>query len=124
MTESELDDFFIQTLKNISRNVKEYKAYVKDLHTPEYDEINEYYDEEIDLLSDLSNNIKTIEDLAEYDEETITAVYDYIADFADNFIISAENPQRQHDLAEYEKLEELMSLFLDADDEDEDYEEE
>lgn len=121
MTDEELDLFFIETLGKILKNVKEYRDYVKDLNTAEYREIKAYYDDEIELLSSLINKVKCIEDLAEYDEETITAVYDYIADFADNFIIAADDIQRKKDLAEYEKLEELMALFLDA---DEDYEEE
>ena len=118
MTDEELDLFLIETLKNILENVKEYKDYVKDLNTAEYKEIKDYYDDEIGLLSRLIKEIKGIEDLAEYDEETITAVYDLIADFADNFIISADGLQREKDLAEYDKLEELMALFLDADDEE------
>ena len=118
MTDEELDLFLIETLKNILENVKEYKDYVKDLNTAEYKEIKAYYDDEIGLLSRLIKEIKGIEDLAEYDEETITAVYDLIADFADNFIISADSLQREKDLAEYDKLEELMALFLDADDEE------
>ena len=118
MTDEELDLFLIETLKNILENVKEYKDYVKDLNTAEYKEIKAYYDDEIGLLSRLIKEIKGIEDLAEYDEETITAVYDLIADFADNFIISADGLQREKDLAEYDKLEELMALFLDADDEE------
>ena len=118
MTDEELDLFLIETLKNILENVKEYKDYVKDLNTAEYKEIKDYYDDEIGLLSRLIKEIKGIEDLAEYDEETITAVYDLIADFADNFIISADGLQREKDLAEYDKLEELMALFLDSDDEE------
>ena len=118
MTDEELDLFLIETLKKILENVKEYKDYVKDLNTAEYKEIKDYYDDEIGLLSRLIKEIKGIEDLAEYDEETITAVYDLIADFADNFIISADGLQREKDLDEYDKLEELMALFLDADDEE------
>lgn len=118
MDYEETDLFFIQTLKNILSDVKECKAYVKDLHTPEYDEINADYDEQISDLEDLLKTIKTIDDLAELSEERITAVYDYLADFADNFIISADPVQKEKDLQEYEKLEGLLNLFLDTDEDD------
>jgi hypothetical protein len=120
MTYEQLDEFFIQILKNILSDTKECKEYVKDLHTPEYDEINQDYDDSIKLLTRLISTTKTIDDLAELDEDTITLVYDLIASYADNFLISSNPAQKKKDIKEYEKLEELMSLFLDADDDFED----
>ena len=117
MTYEELDEFYIQTLKNILAETKEYKDYVKDLHTPEYDDINQDYDESIELLNKLISTTKSIDDLAECGEEEITLVYDLIASYADNLLISAEPEQKKKDMKEYYKLEELMSLFLDTDDE-------
>ena len=118
MTERELDDFFVLTLKNLLLDMKDCKNYVKDIKTPEYKEILEDYDASINLLSDLLKSVKTIEDLAEQDEETISDVYDLIAGYADNFIISSKPEQKEKDLLEYEKLEELLSLFLDEDDDE------
>ena len=122
MTYEQLDEFYIQTLKKILADTKECKDYVKDLHTPEYDDINQDYDESISLLNKLISTTKTIDDLAELGEDEITLVYDLIASFADNFIISADPKQRKKDMKEYDKLEELMSLFLDADDDYDDEE--
>lgn len=116
MTYEELDEFYIQTLKNILADTKECKDYVKNLHTPEYDDINQDYDESISLLDKLISTTKSIDDLAELGEDTITLVYDLIASYADNFLISADPKQRKKDMKEYDKLEELMSLFLDTDD--------
>ncbi len=122
MTYEQLDEFYIQTLKKILADTKECKDYVKDLHTPEYDDINQDYDESISLLNKLISTTKTIDDLAELGEDEITLVYDLIASYADNFIISADPKQRKKDMKEYDKLEELMSLFLDADDDYDDEE--
>lgn len=119
MTEEELDLFFIDTLKKILAEVKECRDYVKDLHTPEYDEINADYDEQIELLSSLLKEIKSVDDLAQMDEETITAVYDFIADYADNFLIAPDGEQQEKDWAEYDKLEELLDLFMDTEDDSE-----
>ena len=122
MTYEELDEFYIQTLKKILADTKECKDYVKDLHTPEYDDINQDYDESISLLNKLISTTQSIDDLAELGEDQITLVYDLIASYADNFIISADPKQRKKDMKEYDKLEELMSLFLDADDDYDDEE--
>ena len=118
MTEEELDEYFIETLKKILADVKECKDYIKDIHTPEYDEIRTDYDEQISLLTSLLAGIKGIDDLAEMDEETITAVYDFIADYADNFLIAPDGEQQEKDWAEYDKLEELLDLFMDTEDEE------
>ena len=118
MTEEELDEYFIETLKKILADVKDCKDYIKDIHTPEYDEIRGDYDEQISLLTSLLAGIKGIDDLAEMDEETITAVYDFIADYADNFLIAPDGEQQEKDWAEYDKLEELLDLFMDTEDEE------
>lgn len=124
MTYEELDEFFIETLKKILAETKDCKEYVKNLHTPEYVEINRDYDDSIALLEKLISNTKTLDDLAETDEDTITQVYDYIASYADNLLISPDPKQRKLDMKKYYKLEELMSMFLDTEDDyDEDFEE-
>ena len=118
MTEEELDEYFIETLKKILADVKDCKDYIKNLHTPEYDEIRADYDEQISLLTSLLAGIKGIDDLAQMDEETITAVYDFIADYADNFLIAPDGEQQEKDWAEYDKLEELLDLFMDTEEEE------
>ena len=122
MTYEELDDFYIEVLKKILADTKECKDYVKDLHSPEYDDIHQDYDDSISLLNRLISTTKTIDDLAELGEDDITIVYDLIASYADNLLISTDPIQREIDMKEYDKLEELMSLFLDTDDDYEDEE--
>ena len=123
MTEEELDEYFICTLKKILEEVKDCKDYVKDLHTPEYDEINADYDEQIEELSSIIKEVSSVDDLAQMDEETITAVYDFIADYADNFLIAPDGKQQEKDWAEYDKLEELLDLFMDTEEDDSEDEE-
>ena len=123
MTEEELDEYFICTLKKILVEVKECKDYVKDLHTPEYDEINADYDEQLELLSSIIQEVSSVDDLAQMDEETITAVYDFLADYADNFLIAPDGEQQEKDWAEYDKLEELLDLFMDTEEDDSEEEE-
>ncbi|MCR5253014.1 MAG: hypothetical protein K6C98_04775 [Treponema sp.] len=118
MTDEELDIFFIETLKKALADMKECRDYVKNLGTPEYKEICQDYADDIDLLSSILKTVQTIDDLAEMDEESITAVYDFIATYADNFLIHQDSPQKEADLAEYEKLEELLNLFMDTEDDD------
>lgn len=119
MTDDELDTYFINLLKAILEDMKDCKAYLKEPLSPEDKEIMEDYDYVINDLSQILKQIKSIDDLAELDEEAINNVYDYIESYATNFIISAYEPQRQKDLEEYEKIEEILDLFLDDDDFDE-----
>lgn len=114
----ELDTFFIDTLKKILEITKDDADYVKDFHSEEYKEIQEDYEYTINQLTELLKTVKTIDDLAMQDEETITDVYDYIATYADNFVISCDPAQKQKDLEQYDKLEEILDLFLDSDDDD------
>lgn len=123
MTDEELDIYFIDILNRVLADLKDCADYVKDLHTPEYDEINEDFDYSITQLTELLKEIHTIDDLAQQDDDLITDVFEYIQSYADNFIISNVPEQKEKDLAEYAKLEELLNLFLDTDDYDEDYEE-
>ncbi len=118
MTDEELDTLFIETLKAILEDTKECADYSKNIHTPEYEEINEDYQFTINQISQLLDECSSIDDLAQMDEETIDDVYEYIATYADNFVISAEEPERIENLAQYSKLEELLGLFLDDDYED------
>lgn len=124
MTDDELDLFFIDTLKNVYADLQECAEYTKKLNTLEYIEINEDYKYSLSLLTELINNCKTIDDLAELDEEIIDEVYEYIASYTDNFIINAYEPQKNKDMEAYQKLEELLDLFLDTDEEDFDSEDE
>ena len=118
MTEKEMDLFFMQTLEKILSDMKGCLEYIKDEPGEIYDEIREGYGYEIEELSGIIESIGSIADLAEKDEETIGAVYDYLEGWYDNFVIASGGKQQEEDLKEYEILSELMALFFD---EDEDY---
>ncbi len=118
MTDQELDELLIETLKKILADTKECADYVKDIHTEEYKEIQEEYDYIINDVTDLLKNVKTIEDLAEMDDDRIGDVFTYLETYADNFIISHEPEHYKKDMEEYEKIESLLNLFYDEDDED------
>ncbi len=113
MTEKEMDVFFTSTLKKILNELQDCAEYIRNLHGKEYDEIREDYAYTIEDLSDIIENIKSIADLSEMDEETIGAVFDYLEEYSDNFIISSDEGQMKKDLDEYKKLEEILDLFYD-----------
>lgn len=116
MTDEELDTYFVKTLKTILKTYKEYNSYLKEPLMEDDKEMKEDYEYVIDDLSQIIKQVKSIDDLAEMDEDAITAVYNYIDEYANNYIISAYEPQKTKDLEEYSKIEEILSLFLDDDD--------
>lgn len=123
MTEEELDVFFLETMQAIKEELKNCYEYTKDLNTPEYQEINEDYEASLIELDNLLKTCTTIDELSEKDDETIDSVYNYIAEYADNYTISAQEPERTMNLNTYTKLEELLDLFIDDEScEDEDSE--
>lgn len=124
MTEKEMDSFFIETLKKALTNMKDCLEYIKDEPGEIYDEIRDGYECEIQELSEIVGSINSIGDLAEKDEETIGAVFDYLEGYYDNFVISSDEKQQASDLKEYEKLSTLMDMFYDEEDDEYDDEEE
>lgn len=118
MNDEELDKFFIETLKNILKDVKDCYSSVKSENSEEYLEIKEDYEYIISDLENLLKNVKSIDNLALLDEEEIGNVYEYIEAYSDNFVIRSEKELRKKDLEEHQKLEELLDLFLDDDDDE------
>ena len=120
MTDEELDLFLVETLKNIFEDVKASAEYSKKYSGPEYDEINEDYAFVLDDLAMLVKEVNAVQDLAQYDEDELGNVYEYIEGFAQSFVIPPETDEAYQDaLKEYAKLEELLDLFLDDDADDE-----
>ena len=104
MTHSEFDQFFIETLQNIIADTKEYDAYIRTQTSRDYKDIRKDY-------------AFTIKDLEKLSVNQITRLYEYLQDYYDNFIISNEPEQKEKDLAYAAKLDKIMNLFVDADDE-------
>lgn len=116
MTDDELDTFFVELLNRILDEVKDCSEYLGKPKTKEQKEIKKDYDFVIKHISKLLKSVKSIDDLAEEDDDTIDSVYGYIEAYAENFVISADEPQKSRDLEEYKKIEEILDLFLDTDD--------
>ncbi len=119
MTDEELDEYFVHVLKTILEEYKEYAACIKTPVSEDDQEMMEDYDYVIQDITEILSQVTCIEDLAEMDEDTITAVYNYIDEHATNFVIAADGPQREKDMSEHGKLVELLDLFLDNDSEEE-----
>jgi len=122
MTDEELDKLLVDTLGKILADTKECADYVKDIHTEEYKEIQEDYEYVIDDVTDLLKNVKGLDDLADMDDDRIGDVFTYLEAYADNFVVSHEPENYKKDMAEYEKIESLLNLFYDEDDEEYDSE--
>lgn len=119
MTEDELEPFFFETLKKILSELKSGLEYIKDESGEEYDEIREDYVRSIKDLTEISESTSTFDALAEMDDEKIDTVFDCLEGYFDNFVISSDPVRHEKDMEEYQKLEILMDMFFD--DEEDDY---
>lgn len=123
MKEENIDLILERVLKAIYDDIKDCLHYTEKMHSSEYDSINEGYEKALKKMEHLKKNVHSIEDLAKMDEETITDVFEYIQFYADNYVISPEGSKEfEKNMEEYSKIESLLSLFFDEDDEDENYE--
>lgn len=112
------DLFFIELLNKILAEYKECAEYTKNIHSPIYDEINEDHQACIAELTELLEEVHSIDDLAEYEEDVIYDVFEFIEEYASNFVISEEETQKKIDTAEYNKIQDLLNLFMDEDEEE------
>ena len=116
MTDKELDRFLISTFKNILADTENSAYYINSKTYKDYQEVQEDIDFSINELKELLQKIHNIDDLAECDDDQITRIYEYIEDYYSNYIIPTEPKQCKIALAQCEKLEELMCLFIDQED--------
>lgn len=116
MTDKELDRFLISTFKNILADTEDNASYIKSKTYKDYQEVQEDINFSIKELKELLQKIHSIDDLAECDDDQITRIYEYIEDYYSNYIIPTDSEQRKIALAQCEKLEELMCLFIDQED--------
>lgn len=119
MTDDELDQYFVDTIKAVLNLFKEGADYERKYNDEAAQDNIEYYYKMISSLEDVCKNVRTIDDLGDFSEDIITDIFDAITAYAEAFIISADPQQREKDLQEYEKLEELLYVFCDSDDDDE-----
>jgi len=119
MTDEELDNLFIEILTEYLAETKEDAAYIQNQKSKDYDEIKEDYDFVIKHLSGILPKLHTLDDLAVMDEEDITLVYEYIAEYTGNFIIREDPRYKAADMEKYNNVEEILNMFLDDDGEEE-----
>ena len=116
MTDEEWDEFFVNLLRDILKDLQESYDSVKKYTLPEYKEICLDYEEKICLLSRVLSNISSIDDLEELSGEDLDSIYEDIYDYASNFVISTEN--KEQDMQTYSNIEEILYMFVDEDDEE------
>ena len=119
MTDDELDSLLIEILNEYLAETKEDAEYIKNQKSKDYKDVKEDYDFVIEHLSGLLPELHSLDDLAEMDEEDISLVYDYIAEYAGNFIIREDPRYKESDLEKYSGIEEILNMFMDDDDFDE-----
>lgn len=124
MTDDELDQYFVDTIKAVLNLFKESADYERKYNDEAAQDNIEYYQQMISSLEEVCKNAGTIDDLGDFSEDVITDIFDAITAYAEAFTISADPQQRKTDLQEYEKLEELLYVFCDSDEDDEEDDEE
>lgn len=118
MTDDELDQYFVDTIKAVLDLFRESADYERKYNDEAAQDNIEYYQQMISSLEEVCKNAGTIDDLGDFSEDVITDIFDAITAYAEAFTISADPQQRKTDLQEYEKLEELLYVFCDSDEED------
>lgn len=124
MTDDELDQYFVDTIKAVLDLFRESADYERKYNDEAAQDNIEYYQQMISSLEEVCKNAGTIDDLGDFSEDVITDIFDAITAYAEAFTISADPQQRKTDLQEYEKLEELLYVFCDSDEDDEEDDEE
>ncbi|MCR4627212.1 MAG: hypothetical protein K5640_06150 [Treponema sp.] len=123
------DKFFIDCLKEflqIKKDELNYleknsSAYSNTSKDSIFGELKEDLESVISSLTEILSSIKTIDDLSLSDGETINSVFEYLEEFADNFVISNDEIQRKKDYDKYHQIEELLFLFYDEDEDSDDF---
>ena len=123
------DKFFIDCLKEFLQLKKDElnyleknsSAYSNTSKDSIFGELKEDLESVISSLTEILSSIKTIDELSLSDGETINSVFEYLEEFADNFVISNDEIQRKKDYDKYHQIEELLFLFYDEDEDDNDF---
>lgn len=122
MTDQEQDDFYQEILLKLFEDTQDAKESVLHYTLPEYTNIIEDYDSILSDLKFLIDKTKTIDDLADQDDTLIDNFFEYLFNYASNFCIDENPANKKNDEAEYEKIQELLLMFTDDEDFDEEEE--
>lgn len=111
-TKKKLDLFLVETLSQISKNIKSaynYLAFPKD---KEDEEIKNDYKEAYTILDDIRKDVHSIDDLGALNENDIDFVYECLSLYEGEFIIShLDEEKRKQDEKNYKLLNKLLNLF-------------
>lgn len=123
MTDKETDELLVKILNNYLAEITESNAYIKSYNSKYFAEVIEQNKVIIEELNSVLKVVKTVEDLALQDEEIIGGVFEYLEDFVGNFVISATSESRKKNMEELQNLNDLLNLFYDDDEDNEDWDE-
>lgn len=120
MAEKEMDEILVKCLENYLQEKKDFAQYLNSRNDKVFLQIFAEVKEENDFIindvQEILKSVDSVESLAEQSEEVISNAFEYLEEYADSFIISADKEQRKKDEAEYEEIQNLLMLFYDEDD--------
>ena len=120
MAEKEMDEILVKCLENYLPETKDFAQYLNSRNDKVFLQIFAEVKEENDFIindvQEILKSVDSVESLAEQSEEVISNAFEYLEEYADSFIISADKEQRKKDEAEYEEIQNLLMLFYDEDD--------
>ena len=120
MVEKEMDEILVKCLENYLQEKKDFAQYLNSRNDKVFLQIFAEVKEENDFIindvQEILKSVDSVESLAEQSEEVISNAFEYLEEYADSFIISADKEQRKKDEAEYEEIQNLLMLFYDEED--------
>ena len=120
MCEKEMDEILVKCLENYLQEKKDFAQYLNSrddkVFLQIFAEVKEENDFIINDVQEILKSVDSVESLAEQSEEVISNAFEYLEEYADSFIISADKEQRKKDEAEYEEIQNLLMLFYDEED--------
>lgn len=112
MTENEQDIFYKELLPLLLEDATDSLKSIQAYTLTEYKDIKKDFENIISSLQFLIENTNSIDDLADQDDEIIDAFYESLFDYTSNFCVSESPSQKEIDLEQYNKLEEILMLFM------------
>ena len=120
MAEKEMDEILVKCLENYLQEKKDFAQYLNSRNDKVFLQIFAEVKEENDFIindvQEILKSVDSVQSLAEQSEEVISNAFEYLEEYADSFIISADKEQRKKDEAEYEEIQNLLMLFYDEED--------
>ena len=120
MAEKEMDEILVKCLENYLQEKKDFAQYLNSRNDKVFLQIFAEVKEENDFIindvQEILKSVDSVESLAEQSEEVISNAFEYLEEYADSFIISADKEQRKKDEVEYEEIQNLLMLFYDEED--------